>query len=142
MGASYTQYTLWAKDQTLVPSVTFAVTQGDPALAMFNAANFPGASATQLTAAQNLYALLTGRIQQFSAEARIDENSGNYNYLGASVQRARMPEWDGYIQDQWRVRSNVTINAGLRYGLQLPFRPLNSSYTYAGMTEMGAPLRK
>ncbi len=136
MGASYTQYTLWAKDQTLVPSVTFAVTQGDPASAMFNQTNFPGASTTQITAAQNLYALLTGRIQQFSAEARIDENSGSYGYLGASMQRARMPEWDAYIQDQWRVRSNVTINAGLRYGLQLPFYPLNGSYTYAGMAEV------
>jgi TonB-dependent receptor-like protein len=32
MGASYTQYTLWAKDQTLVPSVTFAVTRAIPRL--------------------------------------------------------------------------------------------------------------
>src|SRR5262249_6604990 len=38
--------------------------------------------------------------------------------------------------DQWRVRSNVTISAGLRYGLQLPFYPLNGSYTYAGMNEI------
>ncbi|HEV3141099.1 MAG TPA: hypothetical protein VGY57_11310, partial [Vicinamibacterales bacterium] len=31
---------------------------------------------------------------------------------------------------------NLTVNAGLRYGLQFPFYPMNNSYTYAGMTEV------
>ncbi|PYQ98942.1 MAG: hypothetical protein DMF97_11745, partial [Acidobacteria bacterium] len=136
MGASATQYTLWSKTQMLVPNVTFDVLSSDPAIAMFNGAEFPGASAAQLTAAQHLYALLTGRINQVSSNARIDETSGLYNYLGLGVQRARMRETDLYLQDRWRIRSNVTINMGVRYGLQFPFRPLNSSYSWASMTEI------
>ena len=103
---------------------------------MFNGTNFPNASSAQLTAAQNLYALLTGRINQVTSDARIDEQSGNYTYLGLGVQRARMRETDVFIQDQWPIRSNVTINAGVRYGLQFPFSPLNSNYSFAAMTEV------
>ncbi len=40
---------------------------------------------------------------------------------------ARMRDLGFYVQDQWRVRQNLTINAGLRYELQLPFTALNNS---------------
>ena len=43
---------------------------------MFTPANFPGASAADLTRAQNLYALLTGRVSSVTGNARIDEDSG------------------------------------------------------------------
>ena len=45
------------------------------------------------------------------------------------MQRGRMREDGVFVQDQWRVRPNLTINAGLRYDVQNPFYPLNSSYT-------------
>jgi hypothetical protein len=135
-GFSWTQYTLWANNQTLLPTATFGVGPADPALAMFNGTNLPNASSAQLTAAQNLYALLTGRINQVTSDARIDEQTGQYTYLGLGVQRARMRETDVFIQDQWRIKSNVTINAGVRYGLQFPFSPLNSNYSWASMTEV------
>src|SRR5260370_4529939 len=79
---------------------------------MFNAANFPGASSATLTAAENLYALVTGRISQYTSDARIGENTGQYAFLGPGMQRARMREWDSFIQDQWRVRPNPTIKHG------------------------------
>jgi hypothetical protein len=135
-GVSWTQYTFHRKDQRLVPTATFGIAANDPAVAMFNGTNFPNSSSAQQTAAQNLYALLTGRINQVTSDARIDEQSGDYKYLGEGVQRARMRETDLFIQDQWRIRSNVTINAGVRYGLQFPFSPLNSSYSWASMTEV------
>ena len=135
-GMSWTQYTFNRRDQRLLPTATFGVVGSDPAVAMFNGTTFPSASSAQLTAAQNLYALLTGRILSVASDARIDEASGNYAYLGEGVQRARMRETDLFIQDQWRIRSNVTINAGVRYGLQYPFSPLNSNYSWASMTEV------
>jgi hypothetical protein len=136
LGASATQYTLWAKNQTLLPSANFGIVASDPASAMFTAANFPGASSATLSSAQNLYALVTGRINQVTSDARIDEIGGLYTYLGLGVQRARMREADLFIQDQWRPRSNLTVNAGLRYGLQFPFSPLNSNYSWASMTQI------
>ena len=52
-------------------------------------------------------------------------------YLGNSIQRSRMREAGFFIQDSWRVRPDLTINAGLRYELQFPFTPRNDSYSTA-----------
>jgi len=127
-GVSFTEYGYWAKNSNLVPRITTGLIASDPANAMFSAANFPGASTANLSAAQALYAFLTGRVTQITGDGRLDD-SGKYVYMGTGLQRARMRETDLYIQDAWRLRSNLTINAGVRYGLQFPFYPTNSSYT-------------
>ncbi|MFM8534958.1 MAG: carboxypeptidase regulatory-like domain-containing protein, partial [Acidimicrobiia bacterium] len=69
LGGSFTQYDIWAINSMLVPQLRFSVLSSDPASPMFSAANFPGASAANITAASNLYALLTGRINQISGDA-------------------------------------------------------------------------
>jgi hypothetical protein len=131
MGASFTQYDLWLKNQQIVPNIALGIVNGDPAQSMFVAANFPGGSAAQLTAAQSLYAMLTGRVSQITGNAALSETSGEYEYLGNSVQRSRMRETGIFVQDSWRVRPDLTINAGLRYELQMPFTPRNNSYSTA-----------
>ena len=40
--------------------------------------------------------------------------------MGTGRQHGRMREEGFFVQDSWRVRSNLTINAGLRYDVQLP----------------------
>jgi hypothetical protein len=136
LGGSFTQANIRLINQTLVPEVDFGIVPGDPANAMFTTANFPGASTADLTRAQNLYAVLTGRVSSVTGNARISEDSGEYTYLGAATQRARMRDIGLFVQDQWRVRQNLTINAGLRYELQLPFTALNDSYATATMADV------
>ena len=130
-GGSFTQAEIWLRNQTLVPEVDFGIVTGDPAAAMFTSANFPGAAAADLTRAQNLYAILVGRVSSITGNARIDENSGEYTYLGPAVQRARMRDSGFFVQDLWRVRPDLSLNFGLRYELQLPFQALNASYSTA-----------
>ncbi len=136
LGGSFTQYDIWAINSMLVPQLRFSVLSSDPASPLFSAANFPGASAANITAASNLYALLTGRINQISGDARIDESTGEYQWVGKGRQSGRMREAGVFIQDSWRVRPNLSINAGLRYDVQLPFAPLNSLYSYATMADV------
>jgi hypothetical protein len=136
MGASWTRATIMSINQTLVPEVDFGIVTNDPAAAMFVPANFPGASAADITRAQNLYAVLTGRVSQVTGNARINEGSGEYAYLGPATQRARMNDLGFFLQDQWRMKPNFTINAGLRYELQLPFIALNNSYATATMADV------
>jgi hypothetical protein len=133
MGVSWTQYDLWLKNQQMVPTITFGIVQGDPSAGMFTAANFPGASGAQLTAAQAQYAILTGRVSAIGGQAALNEETGEYDYLGNAIQRARMREAGIFVQDSWRIRPNLTLNAGVRYELQFPFTPRNNSYSTATM---------
>jgi hypothetical protein len=136
LGGSWTEYKLWAKNSSLIPTINFGVVTGDPAQALFTAANFPGASAANLTAAQNLYALLTGRVSAIDGDARLDEATNTYSYMGTGTQRARMREAGFFVQDSWRWKPNLTINVGLRYELQYPFTPLNDSYSTATLADL------
>jgi hypothetical protein len=139
-GVSYTRASVWLYNQQLVPQITLGVPNnvayaGDPAEGLFTAANFPSASATDLSNARNLYYVLTGRVTQIIREARID-GDGKYSVLGASNQYGNLPQWGTFVQDAWRWKPNLTINAGLRYDVQMPFYALNDSYSMATMADI------
>jgi len=135
-GASMTQGLLWLQNQTHVPEIRFGIVTGDPAAGMFSAANFPGASTAQLNNARASYALLTGRVSQILGNARLNEDTNQYEYLGNGFQRGNMRQWGFYAQDNWRVRNDLTINAGLRYELQQPFVSTNNSYSTATLADV------
>jgi hypothetical protein len=132
-GGSLTQFQTTAYNSSLVPEIDFDVVTGDPARSMFTgaaaAANFPGASTTQISAARQMYALMTGRVSAVNGNARLQD--GKYVYMGNAQQDGRMREAGFFIHDSWRWKPNFTINAGLRYELQFPFYPLNNSYSTA-----------
>jgi hypothetical protein len=128
-GGSMVQADVWLQNQTLVPTVTFGVLATEPAAGMFTAANFPGASVTDLTQAQNLYAMLTGRVTQVAGNATINTAGDAYVPLGLSRAEGRMREFDVYVADSWRATPSVTVSAGVRYMLANPFYPTNNSYT-------------
>jgi hypothetical protein len=136
MGGSYTRGVVWLENRQHVPHLSFGVVNGDPAAGLFTTANFPGASGTQLTAAQNLYAVLTGRVSGITATTRLDEATDEYVYLGRSLQRARLDDWGFFVSDTWRWKPNLTVNLGLRYELQMPFRASNNSYSTTHMADI------
>ena len=127
-GVEFTQADVWLQNQSVVPRIDFGIHNTDPADAMFNAANFPGASAAVLANARGLYALLTGRVTNIVGNARLNED-GQYEYLGSSTARGRMRQFDLFAQDSWRPRSDLTLNYGLRYVLQMPLYPTNGNYS-------------
>src|SRR5262245_29245253 len=51
-GATLLQADVWLENRTLVPTAAFGIVPGEAAVAMFTAANFPGASAADLLQAQ------------------------------------------------------------------------------------------
>ena len=83
-GAVMVQADVWLANQTLVPTAEFDILPTEAADAIFNATSLPGASATDITQAKRLYAMLTGRITRLTGDARINAGGDAYNLLGAS----------------------------------------------------------
>src|SRR6185295_4304655 len=92
LGGSFSQFDLWMDNQQVVPELRFEVVQGDPAESLFVAANFPGASTTNITAARRMYAILTGRVSDIRGVARLDENTGQYVFDGMGRQTVQQRE--------------------------------------------------
>jgi hypothetical protein len=135
-GFAYTRADVWVKNQQYVPTIGFGVSSDDPAQTMFTSGNFPGASNAQLTDARELYAMLTGRVDSIAGELRLDETTDEYRYLGLGIQRARLRDYGFFVADTWRWKPNFTLNYGLRYELQMPFQPLNNSYSRATIEDV------
>lgn len=136
-GVSVSHFAVWLKNQITVPSLAFGLQTTDPAAALFVSTNpaFAGASAANIASARALYSVLTGHVSSITGNARIDEASGQYVYSGPAIQRGSMRDTGFYVQDTWRLRPNLTINAGLRYELQSPFSAANSLYSFANDTD-------
>ena len=75
--------------------------------------------------------MLTGHISSIDGTARLDQNTGQYVYNGPSRQEGRLREVDLFLQDNWKMRPNLSLNAGLRYAMQLPFYAKFDTYSTA-----------
>jgi hypothetical protein len=139
-GGSYSQINEWQQSggTQFIPGINFGVVSTDPILSLFTAGttgNFPNASAADLSNAESLYALLTGRVSSITRSVVIDEKTHTYGANG-SVDRVRQREFGLYAQDSFKIRPKLTLNYGLRFENQYPFRSLSGTYTrpgYAGL---------
>ena len=136
-GANFTQVNAWqaAANSSLLNTVALGQATGDPdntgATNLFTTTTLPGASATNLSDAGNLYALLAGRVSAITSSAVLGETTKTYgpNY---AVDRDHMREFALYVQDSWRASSNLTLTAGVRWDRQSAIQNLDNLYTRPG----------
>ncbi len=132
-GGSFTKITYWNQTLTAVPSAVFTVSSTlDPT--GFNA--FSSLPSTQQSVAAQLYYMLSGRLTAVNANARLDEETLKYTYLGDLQSRVKQEEFGFFAQDSWRIRPNLTLSFGLRWEVQQPYEALNdtaATVSYAGL---------
>ncbi len=136
-GGNFDQINLFQQiiGSSVIPRVSFGVVAGDPIATgttnIFNSANFPGASTSQLTAAENLYASLTGRVNTITQGVGLNENTHQYGQT-APIDRDHIREAGFFVQDTWRVSPVLTLNIGLRAEKEFAFVNDNGTYSQVG----------
>ncbi len=136
-GVNFTQINAWSasSNSSLLNTITLGQATGDPdntgATSLFTTTNLPGASATQLSDAANLYAILAGRVSAVTSSAVLGETTKTYgpNY---AVDRDHMREFAMYVQDTWRATQNLTVTIGVRWDRQNAIQNLDNLYTRPG----------
>src|SRR5262249_17956090 len=138
VGGTFTSVNSWQQSvsTTVMPRIAFGLATNDPintgATSIFTAANFTGASTTQLSDAGALYAALTGRVSSITRGVAQDENTHQYGTVPV-IDRNRMLAWGGFAQDAWRAKRNLTITYGIRLEKQGAFENLNGTYSRVGI---------
>jgi hypothetical protein len=136
-GANFTQVNAWtaSANSSLLNTLTLGQATGDPdntgATSLFTTTTLPGASATQLSDAANLYAIVAGRISAATSSAVLGEQTKTYG-PNFSVDRDHMREFGLFITDTWRATSKLTITAGVRLDRQGAIQNLDNLYTRPG----------
>jgi hypothetical protein len=144
-GANYSRLTPWDRSiGTAVPAANLGISANDPASSMFNATNFAAIQSSDLTNAQNLYALLTGRISSLSGSVAVDEKTHQYVQYAALMVRNKQQNMGFFATDTYRLRPTVTVNFGLRWDYQGVPSNTNGVYTmpqggYNGLWDVSGP---
>ena len=86
---------------------------------------FPDVASGSLTPLRNILASVIGRFSQYTANFLYDQ-SGNLLPAGSSADRTfATQEYEGYWQDSWRIRNNVTFTYGVRWTTSTPVYEVN-----------------
>ncbi len=127
-----------------IGTINFGLVSGDPALdALTNAGAYtplPFVTSTAQTEAQNLYAMLTGRVSSITGLYPFSIKTQDYFHgVGAFPLNEVASSWGLFMQDQWRLRPNLTVNYGLRWDFTGDDYDLTSEYHNAAPDSIFGP---
>ncbi len=119
-------------------NVVMGMGGNDPGLNVFSTTNpaLATANGTQLGEMQSYYALLSGDLLTVAGSHPLNPQTHTYSKYGALNLDELQEAWGLYFQDSWRVRSNLTVNYGMRWDFTGDDHDLNGIYyspTNAGL---------
>ena len=72
------------------------------------------------SSAENAMTALIGRFTQYTADYTYNHNLQLTPSGTPTIRNFAGQDYEGYVQDTWKAKQNLTITLGLRYGLARP----------------------
>jgi len=106
------------------PTVNFGFSSAAPASVQLTAANFPGGSisATDLANANALRTFLGGVVSSVSQTFQVKDKTSGFVGGIPNDRNFILDNWSSYLQDNWRIRPNLSLRLGLKWEYFSPLR--------------------
>jgi hypothetical protein len=109
------------------PTVTFGFSAAAPASVQLSAAQFPGGiAAADLNTANAHLAFLSGTISQIGQTFQVSDRNSGFVAGIPDVRDFTLDNTNIYIQDNWRIRPNLTLRGGIKWEYFAPLREDNN----------------
>jgi hypothetical protein len=104
------------------PALTFGFSPAAPASVQLTQTQLPGISGADLLTANNLLAFLTGTITSLTQTLQVQDQSSGFVAGIPNNRNYSLNNVAAFVQDNWRLKSNVTLRAGLKWEYFSPLR--------------------
>jgi len=125
------------------PGINLGLANGDPALGAFTSGatgTVPNSSGTDLSEAQELYAVLAGRISSVGGSYAYTQKTNSYCQCIGTYNLDELQKAFGiFLQDSYRISPTLTLNYGLRWDFTWPDYDLTNAYHSASPTAVWGP---
>lgn len=120
------------------PVYNLGLATGDPALQALSTATLPGLSVSELMEAQQLYAILTGRVSSVGGRKAYDPTTSKYStgVKGMTLNELQK-SWGLFFQDSYKLATNLTLNYGLRWDFVGDNHDLTGAYHSTALDTFG-----
>ena len=68
--------------------------------------------------------------------AALDPETNTYVNFGRRRREGKLDVYSAFAQDSWRLTPTLTLNAGVRWDVQMPFSPSNDTMTTASLADI------
>lgn len=124
------------------PNINFGIASGDPVQNAFtitgSSATLPFASSTNQSEAEQLYAILTGRIRSVAGSNGYDQQAGGYGPHAFDLDEVALATGI-WFQDSWKIFPTLTLNYGLRWDFTVDPHDIKSAYHNALLPDIYGP---